>query len=86
MYHVRLTEDAQRVFEGADAALQRKLDRCFLYLRTDPRRHPNIRKLKGELSAYHRFRVGDWRVIYRIDDERRTVWVAAIDHRREAYR
>lgn len=86
MYGVRLTRDAQRAFEAADASLQRKLDRCFAILASDPRRHPNIRKLKGPLSAYHRYRVGDHRVVYRIDDAPRIVWVAAIELRRDAYR
>jgi len=29
MYAVRLTRDAQKAFEDADAALQRRLDRCW---------------------------------------------------------
>jgi len=86
MYTVRLVREAQKAFEDADAVLQRKLDRCWGILAQDPRRHPNIRKLKGELSAYWRFRVGDMRVIYRITEPEQTVWVTAIEHRREAYR
>ena len=83
---MRLARDAQKAFEEADAALQRKLDRCWDTLARDPRRHPNIRKLKGALSAYWRLRVGARRVIYRIDEPEHTVWVLAIEHRREAYR
>lgn len=85
MYTVRLTEDAQGAFEDADAPLQRKLERCWDTLARDPRRHPNIRKLKGKLSAYYRYRVGAWRVLYRIDGAQQLVWVVAIEHRREAY-
>ena len=33
-----------------------------------------------------RLRVGDYRILYLIDDERRTVTVSAIAHRREIYR
>ncbi len=85
MYRVLLTESARRSYEDAPAPLQRKLDRCFETLAADPRQHPNIRALKGQLKAYYRYRVGDHRVIYRIKDEERTVLVAAIAHRREAY-
>ncbi|WP_396772269.1 type II toxin-antitoxin system RelE/ParE family toxin, partial [Microcystis aeruginosa] len=28
----------------------------------NPRNHPNIKSLKGELSGYYRYRVGDYRV------------------------
>ena len=86
MYTVRLTQDAQRAFEDADAPRQRKLDRCWDTLARDPRRHPNARKLKGKLSAYWRYRVGTWRVLYRIDEQEQTVWVVAIEHRRDVYR
>ena len=86
MFTVRLSEDAQRAFEAAQAPLQRKLDRCFAYLAQDPRRHPNICRLSGRLAAYYRYRAGDYRVVYRVDEEKRTVWVAEIEHRREVYR
>ena len=86
MYTVRLTRDAQKAFEEADAALERKLDRCWDALARDPRHHPNTRKLKGRLSAYWRFRLGAWRVLYRIDEQVQTVWVVGVEHRRDAYR
>lgn len=34
----------------------------------------------------HRLRVGEYRVIYRVDDAARTVEVAVVAHRREVYR
>jgi mRNA interferase RelE/StbE len=70
---------ARRFFERADAPLQRKLDRCFDQLRR------NIKRLKGEFAAYRRYRVGDWRVIYRIEEARRRVIVLDIAHRRDVY-
>lgn len=33
-----------------------------------------------------RLRVGDYRIIYSVDDSRRTVTIIAIGHRREVYR
>lgn len=86
MYQVRLSQDAARAFEQADAPLQRKLDRCFKRLGAEPTLHPSIRRLKGKLASYYRYRVGAWRVLYRIDEEKRIVWVATIEHRRDVYR
>jgi mRNA-degrading endonuclease RelE of RelBE toxin-antitoxin system len=37
------------------------------------------------LSGRLRYRVGDWRVIYRIDDTPRQVHVLVIAHRSEVY-
>lgn len=85
MYEVVLSVDARRFYDAADSSLTRRLNRCFESLETDPRRGNNIKRLSGELAAYFRFRVGDHRVIYRIDDRMRTVVVVAIAHRKNVY-
>ena len=86
MFEVALSPQAKRVFESAQAPLQRKLDRCFLQLREAPRHHPQIKALSGPLAGYLRYRIGEYRVVYRIDDAQHTVWVDKIAHRREVYR
>ncbi len=63
-YTVVISIDAQEFFESSSASLQKKLDRCFESLKIEPRNYPNIKPLKGELSSYYRYRVGDYRVIY----------------------
>ena len=42
--------------------------------------------LKGEHEGYWRWRIGDYRVIARIEDEKITILVVRVAHRREAYR
>jgi mRNA interferase RelE/StbE len=45
---------------------------------------PNVKALQGQPG--YRLRVGDWRVIYTLQDEVLTVLIIRIAHRREAYR
>lgn len=52
---------------------------------TDNPRPSGCRKLRVEADRY-RIRVGDYRILYSIDDERRNVLIHRIVHRREAYR
>lgn len=52
-------------------------------LATDPRPHGS-KKLRGGTDEW-RIRVGDYRVVYTIDDEIRKVEVTRIAHRREVY-
>ena len=85
MFDVILAPEAQAFYQEADRPLARKLSRCFAQLEREPRRHNNIKRLAGELSGLLRYRVGDWRVIYRIDDEASRVLVLDIAHRREVY-
>jgi mRNA interferase RelE/StbE len=84
MFEVVLSPSAAAFFAAADRPLALKLARCFRRLEADPRRNNNIKHLKGEWAGYLRYRVGDWRVIYRIDDDTR-VSVVVIAHRRDVY-
>jgi len=84
-YTVIIGIDAQEFFESSSASLQKKLDRCFEHLKIEPRNYPNIKPLKGELSGYYRYRVGDYRVIYQIDDVLNQVTIILIEHRSRVY-
>jgi mRNA interferase RelE/StbE len=46
---------------------------------------PGVKKFQGEANHW-RIRVGDFRVIYRIDRQRVVVAIVRVAHRREAYR
>lgn len=46
--------------------------------------HGDVRKLSD--SDEYRLRVGDWRVIYTLEDEGRTMIVMRVLNRRDAYR
>jgi mRNA interferase RelE/StbE len=85
MYKVELSRDAKRYFERANALLQRRLDRCFDHIKVNPRGAGNAKRLGGNLSGHYRYRVGDYRVIYRIDDSQQIVFVLKIAHRSEVY-
>jgi mRNA interferase RelE/StbE len=85
MYSVILSAEAEDLYASADQALAKKIARCFEQLEKNPRFHPNIKPLKGDLAGYYRYRIGDYRVIYQIDDDTDQVIVNTIAHRREAY-
>ena len=53
-------------------------------VRADPRELGSA--LAGELGGLWRWRIGDYRVIARIEDERITILVVRVAHRREVYR
>ena len=42
--------------------------------------------LSGELGGLWRWRIGDYRVVARIEDQRVTILIVRIAHRREVYR
>ena len=58
----------------------------FLYGSLAASPHRVGKPLKLSLEGLHSARRGDYRVIYRIDDQRRLATVIAIEHRSDIYR
>jgi len=85
MYDVVLTKEAERFYERAEESLVRRLNRCFERLKENPYYHPNIRRLRGPFDKHYRYRLGDWRVVYRVDEEGQVVVVVIIAHRSQVY-
>jgi mRNA interferase RelE/StbE len=86
MFEVELSPEASEFYRNADPPLAKKLARCFGQLEVEPRRHNNVKRLSGtEFAGCLRFRVGDWRVIFEIDELKNRVHVLTIAHRREVY-
>jgi mRNA interferase RelE/StbE len=81
MYNVVLSAKAEEIFATADQALAKKVARYFEQLEQNPRFHPNVKPLKGDFAGYYRYRIGDYRVIYQVDDGTNQVMVTNIAHR-----
>ena len=54
-------------------------------LKRNPYFGPNIKKLKGEFDGLYRFRIGDYRLFYSIDNDKIIVFILALKQRKDAY-
>jgi mRNA interferase RelE/StbE len=86
MYEIALSRKAQKFYDKASDELISRLYKCFDDLSQDPYKSPNIKKLKGDLEVSWRYRVGDYRVVYTVDEQNKNIIVSVIAHRRESYR
>ncbi len=82
-YSLEIKQSAQKELDALEDALFTRIDPKILALADNPR-PPGCKKLKDHKDQW-RIRVGDWRVLYIIDDAAKLVTVTAIAHRREAY-
>ena len=83
-YAVTFARSARKELQSLPTDIaSRILDKIDL-LSSDPR-PSSSRKLSGPGSLW-RLRVGDYRVIYEIDDKNHFIDVSVVRHRREAYR
>lgn len=72
-----------RQFRSVPRTVQERLRPHISTLAENPRA-PGFRKLVGESD--YRIRVGDYRVIYEIDDPSSVVTITAVLHRKDACR
>ena len=82
LWHRRALADLAEIGRQSPRQAQRTRDTVARYAATD---QGDIVKLAGG-SGIYRLRVGDWRVLFTLDDVAGTVDVARILNRRDAYR
>ena len=82
-YAIDIKPSARRELEKLSDSLIARLLRKIEGLAINPR-PPGCRKLRGYKDLW-RVRVGEYRVIYIIDDDRKIVSITRIAHRREVY-
>ena len=82
-YTIELTSRALKDLSRLPRAVRVRIGNRIDVLTADPRPRGAI-KLAGENNLF-RVRVGDYRIIYRVDDDARVVTVARVKHRQGAY-
>jgi mRNA interferase RelE/StbE len=83
-YRVLLTPAAIKERKRLPIDVRKRIDQALRVLVDDPR-PPNSRKLGGSRHDW-RLRIGDYRVLYEIENEVNQITVWRIVHRREAYK
>ena len=84
LYRVELTRSAEKDLKRIDRSQTGTIYRAIERLQQDPRPH-GVRKLVGADRIY-RIRIGDYRVIYEIEDDVLIVLVVRIAHRKDICR
>ena len=83
-YSINFARSARRELERLPVRIAEVVLGHIEALQADPR-PPGVKKIHGADDLW-RLRVGDYRVIYTIDDTARLVDVSAIRDRKDAYR
>jgi mRNA interferase RelE/StbE len=83
-YRVVLRRSAARELGNLTQPIRGRLTRALGVLSNDPR--PTGAKLLTGPDRIWRLRVGDYRILYRVDDDIVRVLVIRIRHRSDAYR
>ena len=81
-YRIELRPAAVRALKKLDPRVARRIQGAIALLAEDPR-PPAARALRGRPGL--RVRVGDYRIIYTVEDDVLLVVVVTVGHRRDIY-
>ena len=83
MMRIIVTGRFERDFRKLPKEVKRRIDEAIRLLAEKPYMG---KALRGSLAGRRSLRVGDYRVIYRIDEERKAVILLCVGHRQAIYR
>jgi mRNA interferase RelE/StbE len=82
-YQILLSRSAEKFLKELPRNIYLKISHDIEKLTDNPRPH-GCKKLKGNREEW-RIRIGDYRIIYNIDDDIVTIEVVRIGHRKDVY-
>jgi mRNA interferase RelE/StbE len=82
-YEIRFKKSAAKELLGLSLELKKRIGEAVDLLILNPR-PDGVVKLKGDNYLY-RIRIGDYRVVYEIDDKQKTIMILRVRHRRDVY-
>lgn len=82
-YKIAYKTSAEKSFSKLPRDVQKRIFSAIEGLAENPR-PPGVKKLQSVLDLY-RIRVGDYRVVYTIEDGELKILVVTISHRRDVY-
>ena len=82
-YTLEIKPSAAKELDALDGELFARIDRKIWVLPQNPR-PPGCKKLRGYKDLW-RIRVGEWRVLYIINDTAKLISITRVAHRREVY-
>ncbi|MGQ0635737.1 MAG: type II toxin-antitoxin system RelE family toxin [Planctomycetaceae bacterium] len=83
--NIVIAPEARRNLKRLHGAIRRRIADGIDALADDPR-PPGAVRLAGDVDNLWRIRVGDYRIVYRIQDDRLIVLILRIGHRRDVYK
>jgi mRNA interferase RelE/StbE len=86
MYKVILHRNAAKFYGAAEKKVKLRIATAIEDISKSPRLNIHIKKLQGWLGHLYRYRLGDLRILFEINDDIRTIRITSIDTRGSVYK
>jgi len=86
-FQIAQTKEFEKRIKKLDPKIYIKIKNIvYPQLKKNPFYGANIKKLKGELEGVYRYRLGNYRLFYIVDNEKVILIITTISHRQNAYK
>ena len=86
-FQIAQTKEFEKNIKKLDAKIYTKIKNIvYPQLKKNPFYGTNIKKLKGEYEGVYRYKLGNYRLFYVIDNDKVIVIITTISHRQNAYK
>lgn len=86
-YRVVTTPSFERDFNKLDAPIARRVSKKIIHLAARPELlGQTLRNMPKDLAGLHKYRVGDYRLLYWVDHSHGIIKLYTVEHRSNVYR
>lgn len=85
MFRILLHNKAAKIYKKLDDKTATRINRAIDALKGNPFYGKGIKRLKGKLEGKYRLRVGEYRIVYRVEEKERVVIILNIALRERVY-
>jgi len=86
MYKVIVHKRAVKYLKKVTESQKKKIKDTLLKLSTDPNKYSGVKSMAGEWAGYMRIRIGNVRIIFWVDRDRKIIYVDHIGSRGDIYK
>mgnify|MGYP001575767429 FL=1 len=86
MYEVLVTPTFEKSFKKLDKSIRKRISEKIIWLADHPELlTQTVQYLPEDLKGLKKYRVGDWRILFWVDQRQCAITLYLVDHRRAVY-
>jgi mRNA interferase RelE/StbE len=86
MFKPFLFKKAAKYYQVLDDRTAKRINKAIEKMVENPLQGPQIKKLKGQYQGKYRYAVGDLRIVYQVDLQKKIIFIEAIGPRGDIYK
>ena len=86
VYKIQITKSCRKQIDRAPRQIQHAVEKVLEKISVNPFPQHGVKALTAEWTGFYRVRLGNYRMIYRVEDEIVTIFVVAFGPRGDIYK